>query len=106
MYLDGDFVDLSASGAADEQVTLLDPADGTYDVYVNGFAGNGAYSISNFVVAPVSAGNASVTPNPAAVTPGVPTTLTANWTGLDPAKRWFGVIDYTGTGIFTLFSVG
>ena len=34
---DGEFVDLSASGAADEQVTLLDPAAGTYDVFVNGF---------------------------------------------------------------------
>jgi len=33
-------------------------------------------------------------------------TLTAHWTGLDPAKRWFGVIDYTGTDSNTLFSVG
>ena len=29
-----------------------------------------------------------------------------NWTGLDPVRRWFGVIDYTDTGVFTLFSVG
>jgi subtilisin family serine protease len=105
-YLDGDLVALSASGAADEEVTLLDPAEGTYDVYVNGFAGNGAYAISNFVVPAADAGNASVSPNPAVVTIGVPVTLTASWTGLDPAKRWFGVISYAGATNVTFFSVG
>jgi subtilisin family serine protease len=109
VYLDGEFVDLSASGSADEEVTLLDPDEGTYDVYVNGFTtpgGSTSYGISNFVVPPASVGNASVSPNPAAVTVGEPLTLTANWTGLDPAKRWFGVINYAGTTSFTYFSVG
>jgi subtilisin family serine protease len=108
-YLDGDLVALSASGNADEEVTLVDPAEGTYDVYVNGFStpgGSTSYGLSNFVVDPASVGNASVTPNPAAVTQGVPTTLTANWTGLNPAQRWFGVINYVGTTSYTLFSVG
>jgi hypothetical protein len=106
VYLNGVLVGLSASGSADEQVTLIDPAAGTYDVYVNGFAGNGAYKLSNFVVGSASAGNASVAPNPAPVTQGTPAALTASWTGLDPAKRWFGVINYTTTDVFTLFSVG
>jgi subtilisin family serine protease len=108
-YLDGDLVALSASGSADEQVTLVDPAEGTYDVYVNGFStpgGSTSYGLSNFVVDAASAGNASVTPNPASVTQGVPVTLQANWTGLDPTKRWFGVINYAGTTSYTLFSVG
>jgi hypothetical protein len=109
VYLNGTLVDLSASGSADEQVTLIDPAVGTYDVYVNGFAGNGAYNIANFVVPQTDAGNASVTPNPAPITQGVPATLTANWTGLNPAMRWFGVINYIdGVDVLglTLFSVG
>ena len=109
VYQGGKLVGLSASGAADEQVTLVDPADGTYDVYVNGFAtpgGSTSYGLANFVVPAASEGNASVTPNPASVTQGVPITLSAGWTGLDPAKRWFGVINYTGTSSFTLFSVG
>ncbi len=46
VYLGGDLVDLSASGSADEQVTLLNPAEGTYDVYVNGFATPGAATSS------------------------------------------------------------
>ncbi len=109
VYMDGELVDLSASGAADEQVTLIAPADGTYDVYVNGFAtpgGSTTYGISNFVVDAVDAGNTTVTPDPAAVTTGVPITLTATWTGLDTAKRWFGVISYAGADSVTVLSVG
>jgi subtilisin family serine protease len=109
VYRSGTLVGVSASGSADEQVTLLAPTDGTYDVYVNGFAtpgGTTTYKLANFVVDASSAGNATVTPNPAPATQGVPLTLTASWSGLDPAKRWFGVIDYTGTGSVTLLSVG
>jgi subtilisin family serine protease len=108
VYQGGNLVALSASGSADEQVSLIDPADGTYDVYVNGFAtpgGSTTYGLANFVVDPASAGNANVTPEPASVTQGEETTLTAHWSGLDPAKRWFGVINYTGTPNHTFFSV-
>ncbi|HET7471953.1 MAG TPA: S8 family peptidase [Candidatus Limnocylindrales bacterium] len=109
IYRAGTRVGTSASGAADEQVTLLDPAAGTYDVYVNGFTtpgGTTSYHLANFVVAAADAGNASISPDPAAVTVGEPITLTGSWTGLDPAKRWFGVITYTGTTTVTFFSVG
>jgi len=108
-YQGGTLVDLSASGSADEQVTMIDPAAGTYDIYVNGFStpgGTTAYHLANFVVGSGDAGNAGVTPNPASVVQGVPVTLTASWSGLDPAKRWLGVINYTGTSAATLFSVG
>jgi subtilisin family serine protease len=109
VYKDNELVDLSATGAADEEVTLLSPDDGTYDVYVNGFAtpgGSTNYLISNFVVDAADAGNAAVTPDPAEVTSGTPITLTATWTGLDPTKRWLGVISYTDTDTTTLLSVG
>jgi hypothetical protein len=109
VYKGGTLVDLSASGEADEQVTMLNPADGTYDVYVNGFAtpgGSTSYHLANFVVPAGSVGNGTVSPDPAPVTVGVPTTLTAAWTGLDPTKRYFGVIRYDGADAVTYFSVG
>jgi subtilisin family serine protease len=109
VYKGGTFIDLSASGSADEQVTMLNPAAGTYDVYVNGFTtpgGTTTYKLANFVLDSASAGNASVSPNPAAATIAVPLTLSADWTGLDPAKRWFGVIHYAGSTDVTYFSVG
>jgi hypothetical protein len=108
VYRGGVLRALSASGSADEQVTLNAPAAGTYDVYVNGFAtpgGSTAYNISNFVVPDADAGNLSVTDN-VAVTIGVPVTVTASWSGLDPAKRWLGVVSYAGATDVTLISVG
>jgi subtilisin family serine protease len=111
VYLDGDFVALSASGAADEEVTLLAPEAGTYDVYVNGFTtpgGSTAYGLANFVVGSADLGNLTLSPNP--VPPpaelGTPSTVTGTWTGLDPAKRYFGVISYEGSDVVTYFSVG
>lgn len=109
VYKDGELFDLSASGAADEQVTVTAPPAGTYDVYVNGFAtpgGSTAYGLANFVVTPGTVGNASVTPDPAQATAGQPLTLTASWTGLDTTKRWLGLISYANSEAVTYFSVG
>jgi subtilisin family serine protease len=108
VYRAGAFVDLSASGAADEEVTLMAPAAGTYDVYVNGFAaagGSASYRLANSVVGPDDLPNSSVTTG-VPVTTGEPVTLTAAWTGLDPAKRWLGVITYSGAETATILSVG
>lgn len=108
VYLDGELVDLSASGAADEQVDLIAPAAGAYDVYVNGFAtpgGSTGYQLANFVVGPDDLPNSDVTTG-VQVDTGVPETLTASWTGLDVTKRWLGVISYEGSDTVTLLSVG
>jgi subtilisin family serine protease len=111
VYLNGEFVDLSASGAADEQVTLVDPPAGTYDVYVNGFdtpGGSTSYGLANFVLAPTDAGNLTLSPNPVPPpqTLGEPATVTGTWSSLDPAKRYFGVISYDGSDVVTFFSIG
>jgi subtilisin family serine protease len=107
VYKGGTLVALSASGSADERATLAAPASGTYDVYVNGFAtpgGSTSYALSNWVVPNSTAGNLNVSDGP--VTAGVPVTLTATWTGLDPAKRYFGVISYAGATNVTFITVG
>ncbi|WP_109508881.1 S8 family peptidase [Nocardioides speluncae] len=108
-YVDGEFVALSASGAADEEITLVDPLAGTYQVYVNGFAtpgGSTSYQLANFVVGAASAGNATVAPASTPVTIGDPVTLTVSWFGLDPAKRWLGAVQYENSDEVTLVSVG
>jgi subtilisin family serine protease len=109
VYRDGEFVVLSASGAADEEITLIQPLAGTYQVYVNGFAtpgGSTSYELANFVVGAGSAGNATITPSSVAVTTGEPVTLTVSWFGLDPAKRWLGAVEYENSDEVTLVSVG
>ena len=104
-------MDLSASGAADEQVTLVDPAEGTYDVFVNGFTtpgGSTPYHLANFVVPSADAGNLTLSPNPVPppATPGDAATITGTWSGLDTTKRYFGVITYGDSGVTTFFSIG
>ena len=106
VYQGGTLVALSASGAADEEVTMLAPAAGTYDVYVNGFAGSSAYVLTNFVVDSVDAGNLVISPDPATVTSAEPITLTATWSGLDATKRYLGVVSYSNASDLTLVSVG
>ena len=111
VYKGGELVDLSASGAADEQVTMLAPDAGTYDVYVNGFTtpgGSTTYALSNFVVPSANLGNVTLSPNPVPPpsTLGQPSTVTASWTGLDVTKRYFGVISYAGSEVVTYVSVG
>ncbi len=111
VYKDGELVDLSASGAADEQVTLRDPEPGTYDVFVNGFTtpgGSTSYGLANWVLVPGDLGNLTLSPDP--VPPpaalGEPSTVTAAWSGLDTTQRYFGVISYAGSDVVTYFSVG
>jgi hypothetical protein len=94
------FVDLSASGAADEQVTLVAPDEGTYHVFVNGFAtpgGSTSYDLANWVIPPGDLDNSDIQPDTAAVSVGETVTFTASWTGLDIAQRWLAVITYAGT---------
>jgi hypothetical protein len=110
VYKDGEFVDLSASGAADEQVTLTAPEEGTYDVFVNGFTtpgGSTSYALANFVLAPVDAGNLTLTPNPAPppAALGESSTVTASWSGLDVGLRYFGAISYAGSDVITFVSL-
>jgi len=108
-FKDGQFVDQSATGSADEEVTLLAPEAGTYDVYVDGFAtavAGTAYDLYDVVVPDSDAGNLTVTPATQPITSGTPVSLNAAWTGLDPAKRYLGVVSYSTSDDVTLVSVG
>lgn len=103
-------IDLSADGDADETVTLRNPEDGTYVAYVNGFAGDGNYQWTQWVVGDADAGNLVVTPDSQPVTVGETVTFDVSWTGLDTAQRWFGVLGWTRDGTEevgeTLVSIG
>jgi subtilisin family serine protease len=112
VYQDGALVGQSAGGSAEEAVTLL--GGGTFEVYVVQFGLGGGRTeqdvhLRSYVVAPVAAGNMSVTPASRSVTVGQQTTFTLNWTGLTAGTRYFGVVEYsdgtTARGL-TLVTVG
>src|SRR3954447_14346722 len=110
VYKGGTLVDLSASASADEEVTLLAPNAGTYDVYVNGFStpgGSTSYNLYTFLVPSADAGNTTLSPDPvpAPAELGDPATVTATWSGLDASKRYLGVISYAGSDAVTFLSL-
>jgi subtilisin family serine protease len=105
-----ELIDLSADGDADEAVTLRDPEDGTYVAYVNGFAGDGNYQWTQWVVGDADDGNLVVAPPSQPVTVGETVAFDVSWSALDPAQRWFGVLGWTRDGTeevgSTLVSIG
>ena len=83
----------SATGSADESVTLSSPTKGSYRVVIDGFAAaqgesSIAYRYDDFVL-PSTGGVGSLTasPNPVPVTQGESTQFTASWSGLDAVHR-------------------
>lgn len=103
----------SATGSADEQVTLLDPEPGNYAVFVDGYAdgadGDGAvtYVMDVFDVDDdTNLGSFQADPNPVPVSEaGQETSFLATWTGLEPNNRYLGVLAYEGSKSPTLVSV-
>lgn len=96
----------STGGTAEEQVDLVNPAAGSYDVYVDLFAlgaGTTEQAVSEFdwVLGSTSAGNLTVTPPSVAATVGEATSLTATWSGLTAGTRYIGRLSY-GDGTSTL----
>ncbi|MCW2544101.1 MAG: peptidase and in, kexin, sedolisin, partial [Frankiales bacterium] len=109
VYKDGALVATSASGSADERVTIADPGPGTYTAYVNGYAtgggGNYAYTQWSVPSAPLVPANLTVDDN-VPMTIGQAVQLTAHWSALLPGVRYLGYIQYGAGPERTIVSVG
>lgn len=96
------FMGQSATGAADETVTLENAPAGSYIIEVDGFAAgsDGApmtYQLRAYDVGPAAtAGDLTVTPNPVPVVNGEETTFDVSWTGLDAGAFYLGLLKYDG----------
>jgi len=90
----------SATGSADESVTLTAPAAGKYLVVIDGFAAapgesSIAYRYDEFLVGATGLGGLTAQPNPVTVTQGQATRFDAVWNGLD-GGRYLGLLEYDG----------
>jgi hypothetical protein len=91
----------SATGSADEQVTLTNPAKANYLVSIDGFAAAAGessidYRYDEFLVTSSGGlGGLTATPNPVPVTQGQETSFTASWNGLADG-RYLGLLEYDG----------
>ncbi|WP_222853373.1 S8 family peptidase [Fodinicola acaciae] len=101
-----DLVGTSSSATAQEQVDLVDPAAGSYDVYLDLFAlgsGKTEQPIKEFdwSLGSTAAGNLTATPASQAARFGKAATVTAAWSGLSAGKRYLGQMSF-GDGTSTL----
>jgi hypothetical protein len=101
----------SATSAADERVTLLDPAPGHYLVEVDPFAPSPGKSSLDWrfdfydVNPALEVGELAANPNPVPVQNNQATTYDAVWSGLVPDQRYLGMFEYDGALAPTFLTV-
>lgn len=98
-------VGVSGGGESDEEINLVNPVADTYDVCVDGFAtGNpSTYTLFAWVLGSTDAGNMTATA-PATATLGATGQIDLTFSGLAPATRYLGAVDYSSGG-FTVVRV-
>jgi len=109
VYRDGDLVG-SAVGSGDQAVvTLTDPARGRYEVLAGAhspLASTGPGELATWIVPHHGAGTpVRLSTDAVGSAPGKKFTYSARWAGLDPRKRWLGVVSYGDTDRRTLVQV-
>ncbi|MEU4393049.1 S8 family serine peptidase [Kribbella sp. NPDC023855] len=86
----------STGGTAEEEVNLPAPAGGSYDVYVDLFAGADEQLVKlNHWELNEPAGNLTATPASQPVTTAAQASVTASWTGLTAGSRYLGRLAFT-----------
>ncbi|MBU4466360.1 MAG: S8 family serine peptidase, partial [Actinobacteria bacterium] len=97
----------SATGSADEQVTVDNPTAGVYMVQTNVYLTSGptTFDTTYANVVPGGAGSFTATPNPLPVTQGTPATYTLGWSGLTANTKYLGVVGYGDSSVRTVLTV-
>ncbi|KRA25051.1 hypothetical protein ASD65_11915 [Microbacterium sp. Root61] len=97
----------SATGSADEEVSLDDPTPGWYMVVTNMYLTTQpmTWDLTSAIVAPGGAGSLTATPNPLPVTFGQQATYSLSWTGLQPDTSYLGVVQYGDSAVRTVLQV-
>ncbi len=97
-------VGISGSGTSAEEVNLVNPAGGTYTVFVHGFSvpgtGEANFTLFSWVLGSAAAGNMIVTAHGAATTGGTGA-IGLTFTGLAPGTKYLGSVAY-GDGVSLL----
>lgn len=86
----------SSGDTAQERVDLANPS-GSYDVYLDLFAGAAQQQVSlnHWAVGGDPAGNLTVSPASQQATVAGAKTVTANWSGLEPGKHYLGRVAFS-----------
>jgi subtilisin family serine protease len=98
LFRDGALVASSGSPATDETIELVDPADGTYVLFVHGWQTTGvtvSYSVNTWDVPDeMDTGSLQVTAEPEDATANTTGTITVGWSGLDAGTQYVGAVSH------------
>jgi hypothetical protein len=97
----------SATGSADEQVTLTAPEAGTYMVVANVYSTSApmTWDMTYANVLPAGEGAFAVNPNPIAAVRGEKTSYELSWSGLTAGTRYLGLVRYADSAVSTILTV-
>jgi hypothetical protein len=90
---------LSSTGTSAEDASLLNPAAGTYTVYVHGYATTGPsadFTLFSWLLGTTGAGNMTVAA-PGSATLGATGAIGLTFSGLTPGVKYLGSVAYSGT---------
>lgn len=97
----------SATGSADEQVTLPAPTAGTYLVVANVYATSApmTWDMTYANVQPEGEGAFTANPNPIPAVRGQATSYELSWAGLTAGTRYLGLVQYGESDVRTVVTV-
>jgi len=97
----------SATGSADEQVTITAPTAGTYLVVANVYSTSApmTWDLTYANVQPGGEGAFTADPNPIAAVRGEKTSYDLGWTGLTAGSRYLGLVQYGESAVSTIVTV-
>ncbi|MCM3778169.1 S8 family peptidase [Microbacterium hydrocarbonoxydans] len=97
----------SATGSADEQVTVAAPTAGTYLVVANVYATSApmTWDMTYAAVQPEGEGAFTANPNPVPAARGEKTSYDLSWSGLEAGTRYLGLVQYGDSAVRTIVTV-
>ncbi len=94
---DGTIVASSTNGGTNETITIPEPEDGTYTVYVHGWQTGGStisYEMDSWVVPESTDGSLSIDSAPTVASVGASGEVVAGWSGLEAGTEYLGAISH------------
>lgn len=103
---DGNFAAASTSGGTNELIEILFPMDGTWSVYVHGWAAPEAptaYSMYTWAISATPGGSLSLDAAPTEAVVGQTGTVDVSWSGLAAGTRYMGAVSHSNAdGVLAL----
>jgi subtilisin family serine protease len=97
----GQQVASSTNGGTNEQIDIVLPADGTWSLYVQGWAapgGDSDYDLYSWIISATPGGNMTIDSAPTSATAGTSGTVDVSWTGATAGEWHLGAVSHTGDG--------